>query len=125
MPATGVVRNSGNLPHSTFRITINGYAYIVDSIQPRAVVNITKGTDEYGATRGFVQVADLKEGSMTLQFLSTASLTSMPKGGETIIMPVGCASGSAFTASVGNVSNPRQAGQIWTMDVEYIEDPNA
>ena len=121
MPATGIVRNSGNIPFGTFRVAISGYDYIVDSITPRAPVNRSNASDEYGAIRGYVQVSDLKQGSMTLQFLSTASLPSMPKGGELLILPVGCASGSAFSASLENVSNPRQAGAVWTLDLDYVE----
>jgi hypothetical protein len=121
MPSTGIIRNSGNIPFGTFRVTINGFVYIVDSITPRAPVLRSNATDEYGAIRGFVQVDDLKQGSMTLQFLSTASLTAMPKGGEAIVLPIGCASGSAFSASIENVSNPRNAGQVWTMDLDYVE----
>lgn len=123
MPQLGTLRNSGNVPHSTFRLTINGYTYIVRNVTPTQGDRTAYANDEYGTEggAGFVQFGGLKRGSLDLQFTTTASLLAMPTAGDLIIIPAGNASGSAFSASIQNPSNPRTAGEVWTLTCDYIE----
>lgn len=123
MPQLGVLRNSGNVPHSTFRLTINGYVYIVKMVNPNQGGKTAYAHDEYGieGAAGFVQFGGLKRGSLEMTFTNSASLLAMPNEGDLIIIPAGNASGSAFSASIQNPSNPRSAGEVWTLTCDYIE----
>lgn len=123
MPNFGVLRNSGNVPHSTYQISINGYNYRVLNITPSQGGRTAYAMDEYGTEggAGFVQFGGLKKGNMTLQFTTTASLLALPNEGDLLIIPRGAASGSAFSASIQNPSNPQDAGEVWKLTLDYIE----
>jgi hypothetical protein len=115
-----IILNDGNIPFGTQTISVNGATYYIESSTATKESNVVSVPNEVGAPRGQVIIGGQINGSLTLQYTTTASVP--PKTGDIFVMPAGlAASGSAVSCSFTSISTPRSNNSYWTMDVGFVE----
>lgn len=118
-----IVLNDGGFDYGTSTITINGTTYYIEDSNGTKPVNITDVPDEVGSPRGQVLVSGKESGTLTLQLGSTGS--TVPSPGGLFVMPAKFGgSGSAFTASITEVSTPRNVNDYAKINVGWVKKIN-
>jgi len=115
-----IVLNDSGVPFGTAIITVGSETYYIEDSTGTKPTTIVDVPDEVGAPRKQVVVSGKLTGTMTLQLETTTS--AVPQPGGSFVMPSGFGgSGSAFTASITEVSTPRNNNDYAKINVGWVQ----
>lgn len=118
-----IALNDGNIDFGSFTTVINGVTYTVESANPTKETNRVEVPDTVGTPQAQVITVGVATGTITVQLPNTGS--SILKAGDLFVMPARYnASGSAFSASITNVSTPVSYNDYRKMECGYVQKIN-